>query len=52
MINSLWLKGVQLSCVLTEMASLIVSFGASSLKLETIIENRKQSPRLPARRTL
>jgi hypothetical protein len=50
--NSLQLKGIQLSCVLTERASLIVSFGASSLKLEINFENRKRSPRLPACRTV
>jgi hypothetical protein len=50
--NSLQLKGIQLSCVLTERASLIVSFGANSLKSEFIIENRKRSPQFPACRTL
>jgi hypothetical protein len=50
--NSLQLKGIQLSCVLAERASLIVSFGASSLKLEITIENRKRSPKLPACRTV
>jgi hypothetical protein len=46
------LKGIQLSCVLTEMASLIVSFGAGSLKFEIIIANRKRTPKFPACGTL
>src|ERR1035437_305248 len=33
MMNSLQLKGIQLSCVLTAMASLIVSFGVGSFEL-------------------
>jgi hypothetical protein len=50
--NSLQLKGIQLSGVLAERASLIVSFGASSLKLEINFENRKRSPKLPTCRTV
>ena len=42
--NSLQLKGVQLCCDLTEVATLIVSFGAGSLKFQIIIKNGKRPP--------
>jgi len=37
MMSSLQLKGIQLSCVLTEMAILIVSFGAGSFDPQIIV---------------
>ncbi|MDO8456550.1 MAG: hypothetical protein Q7T07_06535, partial [Burkholderiaceae bacterium] len=45
-------KGIQLSCVLTETAILIVSFGVGSLKFQIIIKNGKQPPRPPPCPTL
>jgi len=52
MMNSLQLKGVQLCCDLTEVATLIVSFGAGSLKFQFVIKNGKQPSKFPACSTL
>src|SRR5659263_644941 len=52
MMNCLQLKGIQLSCDLAEVAMLIVSFGAGSLKFQIIIKNGNQPPAPPACPTL
>jgi hypothetical protein len=52
MMNSLKLKGIQLSCCLTGLATLIVSFWAGSLKSQIIIKNGKRSPMIRACPTL
>jgi hypothetical protein len=52
MMNSLKLKGIQLSCFLTWLATLIVSFWAGSLKSQIIIKNGKRSPMPRARPAL
>jgi len=52
MMNSLQLKGIQLCCVLTEVAILMVSFGAGSLKFQIVIKNGKRPPKFPAWSTL
>jgi len=52
MMNSLQLKGAQLSCVLAEMTILIVSYGGGSLKFQIIIKNGKLSSKTLASMTL
>jgi len=52
MMNSLQLKGVQLSCVLAEMTILIVSYREGSLEFQIIIKNGKLSLKPQASTTL
>jgi len=52
MMNSLQLKGIQLSCVLTKVAMLMVSFGAGSFQFQIVIKNGKRPPKFSAWSTL
>jgi hypothetical protein len=52
MMNSLKLKGIQLSCFLTRVAILIVSFGAASLRFQVVIKKDKRTQTLSAWLTL
>jgi hypothetical protein len=52
MMNSLQLKGIQLSCVLAETAILIASFGVGSLKFQITLKKGKQPPTPSAGATL
>jgi len=52
MLNSLKLKGIQLSCVLAGVVMPIVSFGAGSLRFHAINKNHKRQSEFPECATL